>query len=370
MEGMNHMKKGLLLVPFMTGKGGTETVIKNLFTAYNQSANRHDYQLRVYSIGGSNDYAWAQPVEKVTIKHISNYRLGRTLYYLTCLPGYLLRVIKREQPDFIISTNPVMWFLAYRIVHLLKLKTRVIAWYHYSLKRKPVRPLFLHAADDYLAISDAISEELVRAGIAREHVYTIYNPITTDQTVIQRPFSGPAQFVYLGRLDLDGQKNLRDLISACRLLRGEWRLDLYGDETNAQAVKDFVREQHLEPQISFRGFVANPWQQIKQASALVLCSNFEGYPMVLAEAMSHGVFCIASDIDGSNELVTPSNGSLYKLHDYQDLAAKMQAVIDAPQKMPAQKQIQTTVEKLLPQEYLHRFNQAIASILKEKDGVK
>lgn len=370
MEEFIAMKNGLLLVPFMTGKGGTETVIKNLFTAYYHSTVQPDYRLRVYSIGGSNDYAWARPAKEATIKYISRHRMVRTLYYLTCLPDYLFRVIKRERLDFIISTNPVMWFLAYRIVHLLKLKTKVIAWYHYSLKRKPVRPLFLHAADDYLAISDAISAELVRAGISQDHIFTIYNPITTDQTVIQRPLSGPAQFVYLGRLDLDGQKNLRDLISACRLLRGEWRLDLYGDETNAQAVKDFVREQHLEPQISFRGFVTKPWQQIKQASALVLCSNFEGYPMVLAEAMSHGVFCIASDIDGSNELVTPSNGSLYKLHDYQDLAAKMQAVIDAPQKIPAQKQIQATVEKLLPQEYLHRFNQAIASILKEKDGVR
>lgn len=370
MEEFSAMKNGLLLVPFMTGKGGTETVIKNLFTAYHHSTVQSDYRLRVYSIGGSNDYAWARPAKEVTIKHISRRRMVRTLYYLTCLPGYLFRVIKRERPDFIISTNPVMWFLAYRIAHLLKLKTKVIAWYHYSLKRKPVRLLFLHAADDYLAISDAISTELVRAGISRDHIFTIYNPITTDQTVVQRPFAGPTRFIYLGRLDLDGQKNLRDLISACRLLRGEWRLDLYGDETNAQAVKDFAREQHLEPQISFRGFVTKPWQQIKQASALVLCSNFEGYPMVLAEAMSHGVFCIASDIDGSNELVTPSNGSLYKLHDYQDLAAKMQAVIDAPQKIPAQKQIQATVEKLLPQEYLHRFNQAIASILKEKDGVK
>ena len=92
--------------------------------------------------------------------------------------------------------------------------------------------------------------------------------------------------------------------------------------------------------------------------------------MVLAEAMSHGVFCIASNIDGSNELVTPSNGSLYQLHDYRDLAAKMQAVIDAPEALPSAAQIQETVEKLLPQEYLHRFNQAIASILKEKDGVK
>lgn len=357
------MIKGILFVPFMTGKGGTETVINNLFAAYHESTTHRDYQLTVYSIGGSFDYGWAAPIDNFKVKFISSHRFLRTAYYLTCLPFHLFRVIRRERPDFIISTNPVMWYLSYRIVKLLSLHTKVISWYHYSLERKPVKSLFLQAADYYLAISSAIQKELVTAGISPDRVFTIFNPITTDQVRVTRPQQS-ARFIYLGRLDLDGQKNLRDLINACTLLKGNWHLDLFGDETKAQPVKEYVQEQGVNDHLTFQGFVSQPWQHIKAASALVLCSNFEGYPMVLAEAMSHGVFCIASDIDGSNELVNSRNGVLYRLKDYQQLADRMQAVIDRPAALPDQTTIQESVAHLLPANYLARFDRAISEVLK------
>ena len=70
------MQKGILIVPFMTGYGGTETVIKNLFRSHQKHPN---YELKVYSIGGSVDYEWAKNIN-IDIKWISKNRKIRDLY--------------------------------------------------------------------------------------------------------------------------------------------------------------------------------------------------------------------------------------------------------------------------------------------------
>ena len=247
----------------------------------------------------------------------------------------------------------------------LSLNTKIVSWYHYSLKRKPVKTLFLKAADYYLAISNSIKEELIQNGVDKSRIYTIYNPIITNGKVIKRPIS-KTRFIYLGRLDLNGQKNLQDLIDACSLLKGEWSLELYGDETNAEVIKKYAQQKSIKDSFTFHGFVNEPWDKINEASALVLCSKFEGYPMVIAEAMSHGVFCIASDIDGSNELINDHNGKMYQLGHTKELAKYMQRVINNPSGLPAQREIQQSVNKLLPQRYIARFNDSIREILKNR----
>ena len=92
------MKKGLLFVPFMSGKGGTETVIHNLFTALSK---QNQYKISIYSIGGSKDYNWSNGID-IHIQEISSKRFIRTSYYLTFLPHKIYKIIKQTQPDFII----------------------------------------------------------------------------------------------------------------------------------------------------------------------------------------------------------------------------------------------------------------------------
>lgn len=355
------MKKGLLLVPFMTGKGGTETVIHNLFGVLGKD-NSSKYSIKLYSIGGSVDYEWASTVSDIDIKWISKSRFLRTLFYLTCLPALIFGIIRKEKPDFIISTNPIMWFLSYRIVHLLSLNTKVVSWYHYSLDKKPVKKFILQSADYYLAISSAIRNELIQNGICKRKIFTIYNPITINQKTIPRP-TDDACFIYLGRLDLDGQKNLSELLDACSLLKGNWSLSLYGDDTNAKDIYSYANHKDILNHISFKGFVNEPWSKIAKASAMILCSKYEGYPMVLAEALSHGVFCITSNIEGSTELVNRNNGRIYESGNYKELASIMQSIINNSLVLPTQSMIQDTVTQLLPDHYSKRFNESIEKIL-------
>lgn len=355
------MKKGILVVPFMTGYGGTETVIGNLFKA--RKSRHQDFKLKVYSIGGSFDYGWAKNVD-LDIKWINKKRKVRDLYAMTIMPFNLFNYIKRERPAFIISTNPVIWYLAKECLRLLHRNTPVIAWYHYSIYQKPIKKLFLNAADYYLAISSGIKRQLISRGIPANRIFLVLNPITTDGHLIKRP--GGIHFVYMGRIMLDGQKNLRELINALALLKGQWTLDLYGNEAQAADVKAYVNAKGIAKNIVWHGFVNNPWKKLDQATAILLTSKYEGLPMVLCEAVSHGVYCVSANTStGPEDIINSQNGSLYSLGDEKKLAEILQAIVNG-KRLPAQHNIQETATKFLPVEYLKRFNEAITTILRRE----
>jgi len=262
------MKKGILIVPFMTGYGGTETVIKNLFQT--RQTSHLDYNLKVYSIGGSFDYGWSKNID-IDIKWISNKRKIRDIYALTLMPINLFNYLRHEKPDFVISTNPVIWYLAKLCLRILRRDTPVIGWYHYSIDQKPINKIFLKAADYYLAISSGIKEQLIKKGIEKEKIYLVFNPIETDGHIISRPSN--THFVYMGRVMLDGQKNLRELIDALALVRGEWVLDIFGDDSQAEAVKSYANSKKISQYLSWHGFVENPWLSVQSATALLLTSK-------------------------------------------------------------------------------------------------
>lgn len=353
------MKKGILFVPFMSGRGGTETVIHNLFSSM---PNHSQYKLKVYSIGGSNITGWEKGVD-IKTTWISKYRFIRNLYYLSVLPGQMLIILKREKPDFIISTNPVMWSLAQYIKKVIHLNAPVIAWYHYSTTQHPIKKFFLHSCDYYLAISTGIKEELKKSGIASSRIFNVLNPIVSDKRIIPQS-TQPKHFIFLGRLMLDGQKNMRELINALSQVHGNFILDIYGDSRQRNEVKQYIQSTGLADKTSFHGFIADPWSKIKEATAIILTSNFEGLPTVLCEAISHGVFCVSANMPtGPDDIITKDNGIIYQLHDQKSLTSILQKIVDGYIQLPSPMAIQNTFRKFEPDEYYQRFSKAINAIL-------
>lgn len=355
------MQKGIIFVPFMTGKGGTETVINNLFKSIKSNKNLN---LKVYSIGGSFNYDWTNGVN-ANIQEISNSRGIRTLYYLTFLPHKIAKIIKKEKPDFVISTNPVMWFLSKKIIKNKNLKIPVIAWYHYSLKQKPIRKMFLKSADYYFAISSGIKAQLISQGIPQECISLIYNPVDSNYYPISRPNDGITHFIYLGRVDLDKQKNVRELLTALQNVKGNWVLDIYGDDKKAAPAKELASQLNISEKINWKGFVTNPWSEIKNASVLTLTSNYEGLPMVLIEAISHGVCCVSSNIEtGPIDIIkNGTNGYLYKPHEVNQLTELLQKIVNNQLPLPSQKQIIESSKKFSLDSYGKYLSNAIHKAL-------
>lgn len=148
------------------------------------------------------------------------------------------------------------------------------------------------------------------------------NPITVDsQDYVYSPATKEREILFVGRLDFY-QKKVERIIAVWQLLEERfcnWRLTLVGGGPALEGIKHLVAEKGLK-RVSLEGF-QNPIAYYKRASILILTSEFEGFPLVLPEAMSFGIvpmvygsFAAAYDIvdDKKNGAVLPYDKSGFK----------------------------------------------------------
>lgn len=357
------MKKVLILTPFMSGSGGTETVMTNFFEAYNQ-LNEKSFDVKLINIGGTNHEEWLKGVnyQLVNLPFKNNKKL-LSLEYALFLPLIMLKLLKQERPDIVISTNPVVWIIAKYWRKYYNSKAKVIAWYHYSLSKKPLSKRAIESADYFWSISSGIKNQLMLQGIADDKISLIYNPINTDDYLVSRSQDTVKTFVYIGRLMLNGQKNMKDLFDALAKVTGSWKLEVFGDGSELPLIKEYVNSLGLKEKVVWRGFNKQPWKALEYGDVLVMTSKYEGLPMVLAEAASHGVFMISSDIEtGPSDIIKDGvNGHLYQDGNIPELTNKLQKIVDG-EILPKQSMIQDSVKFLELDSYMLRVQASIDKI--------
>ena len=364
------MRKGIILMPYVSGRGGTETVVHNLFLSFR---NEKNIKLKLILIGGTTNSNWLKGIdyEESRIsksRKLNESKLVRNTYYACVLIPEIIKIIQKENPDFLISTNPVIWTLAKKITKILKKKIPIIAWYHFSLKERPIKSVLLYSADYYFAISSGIQNQLIDKGVEPNKIFLIYNPVDSDNNIIFRP-QNHVKFIYIGRLMLQGQKNLKELFNALSKVHGDWSLDLYGDTQipkERAEIKKYILKNRIDKKINWKGFVKNPWNEIRSATALILTSKYEGLPMVLCEAISHGLFCVSSDIEtGPADIINKKNGKLYQSGNISQLTNILQEIVNQPEALPSQVETIKTSEKFALNQYKNNFMTAIFKILGE-----
>jgi glycosyltransferase involved in cell wall biosynthesis len=96
-----------------------------------------------------------------------------------------------------------------------------------------------------------------------------------------------------------------------------------------------VEELGLQDKVIFKGFNSNPFPYIKNAKALVLSSDFEGFGMVLVEALVLGTPIVSTDCpSGPNEiLVDELKPFLSPVGDSEALAKNIKKMVSQPIKI-------------------------------------
>lgn len=113
---------------------------------------------------------------------------------------------------------------------------------------------------------------------------TIYSTNCHDQYEIKNK-----ELIYVGRLDYN-QKRVHRIIDIWSIIESkfpEWKLTIVGDGPEKSVVEKQVKLLGMK-NVSFEGF-KNPEPYYERATILLLTSEYEGFPLVIAEAMSFGV---------------------------------------------------------------------------------
>ena len=161
----------------------------------------------------------------------------------------------------------------------------------------------------------------------------IYNPLTLIPD--KRSVGNSKTFLSVGRFSRR-HKGYDLLIKAFHLFaqkNTEWHLDLVGEGVEEEMYRELIQEFHLEDRVTIHPFTNRIQDYYSQAQIYVLSSRWEGFGLVLVEAMAHGLPVVSSDLPTSLEIMGDF-GLYFKNGDIDSLAQQLEGAthIDWPSK--------------------------------------
>jgi glycosyltransferase involved in cell wall biosynthesis len=280
-------------------------------------------------------------------------RLRTRHTYSALLP--LARYLRREKPDAVLAvkhraivTGVVAGIVAGftgRIVG--NIHTTVSAGLAYSNFMKRFLYLmemrvFYRLAHAIVGVSLGVAEDIKDiTGLDSEKIQAIHNPVVTPEIFeqgrqpLEHPWFSDGKIpVILGIGRLTKQKDFHTLISAFTEVRKirQCRLVILGDGADLDSLRSLASEKSVQDDIDFPGFQKNPYNYLSRANLFVLSSRWEGFGMVLVEAMAFGIPVVSTDCpSGPREILKDGRyGPLVPVEDYKALAEAILHALDDP----------------------------------------
>lgn len=147
----------------------------------------------------------------------------------------------------------------------------------------------------------------------------------------------------------------------------DWSLEIYGKADEKQGMFQLAKQLQIENNVRFFEPVPDIATRFLASSVFVFSSRFEGFGMVLIEAMACGVPCVSFDCPcGPKDIIrSDEDGFLVPNHDLDDFTQKLLQLIenqDLRNKMGAQAKI--NVQRYLPEVVVKQWDELFRSLAK------
>lgn len=253
--------------------------------------------------------------------------VAQYIYYPQNVKEEFLRMLKQGQYDCIIAaTIQCSVFLGVLAEHLQR--EILIGWHHNSFEiyfRTPVHGFYIQSklAEQVLQKLDVVvtltfhdSQEYKKE--TKINCQYIYNPLSF--TSKKKADMSKKVLLYVGRLERK-QKGIDLMIQIAEDLfhrRGytDWKLKIVGDGSGFEDTKCQIEKYQLESFVELLGEKEQVIDYYTNASVFLSTSRWEGFGLVVIEAMECGLPVVSFQTDGPSEIIQDGkNGFLIENYD-------------------------------------------------------
>jgi len=240
----------------------------------------------------------------------------------------LKKLIQTEKIDILISTNRKNYLLGVLASKITGCKHFVRCGIVWKIPGNIYYRFLFREIDGVIVNAQAIRDVLIKSGVVQKNkLHVIYNGLDTDRLDKVAPGSRKKQdFVIIASGELVARKGHVFLLRAfAQFLKTKpdynARLILLGKGKQEKELKSTAIRLGIEQQVTFAGFMDNPYPIMAQGNLFVSVSHNEGISNSLLEAMYLGLPVITTPAGGISEVISHSkNGFLVEYGNEKYLA--------------------------------------------------
>lgn len=261
------------------------------------------------------------------------------------------KAISESDADIMISTRTFLneWLSVYGSQDMLK-----IGWehnHHHNNEKYAVDVVRSSKNLDYFVLVSKDLKKYYAKKLRKYKCQCVYIPNMLDNIPKRLAPLENKNIISVGRLSTE--KGYIDLLKIFKQLakkHKDWHLDIIGDGPERDKLEEYIKTRQLEDKVTLHGFRSKDYidKMFHQASLYVMTSLTESFGIVLLEAMSHGIPCVAfSSAEGAREIISSGkNGYLIK---NRNASAMIKKIEDLMKKEDVRKQMGKEARKSIKQ---------------------
>ncbi len=291
--------------------GGAEVMMTTLA----KEIKRHNCQVIVVTFFSDSVFL----KKKLEDENIKIINLNKKNGFDISLFKKIKKLVREYKPD-ILHTHLSTFFYVYLATLFMKIKIvhtvhSIATKEHKKIQKLICRSWYKSKRVRLVAISPVVKETLISCYKIKEHnIPIIYNGIEFLNDIADKDYSIKSDeitLVHIGSL-IPVKNHVTIINSIAKLINDGHCIKLYllGDGTSRKDIELLVEQKGISNNVNFTGTVSNVHEYLNLADIFIFPSIYEGMPMSLIEAMSHGLPIVASNVGGIPDMITDKESGL------------------------------------------------------------
>ncbi len=327
------MKKKYLFIDGQLNAGGAERVLLDILNNFDYTKN----EVTLLQVIGGGTLANEIPSQVNVISAWSSYdnsykiatRLALKLGIKSMWRKRMLKALGERQFDVAISFLEGMPLKAHSLI--TDVAKRNYSWVHVDLFTSHYEsPMFASEQDELkcynlmdgvIAVAQGTADAFKRRfPSCTSPVRVIYNPIDVEkinrmaceEVIENKTFTIAVVGRFSPQKKLDRAIRLAKRLKDCKI---DAQIQLIGDGNLRGELEQMAQSLEVTDVVQFLGFKRNPYPNIKAADLLLSTSGWEGFSLVICEAMALGTPVVATRTAGPAEIIGNNEYGILCEHD-------------------------------------------------------